>query len=213
MIKNILFDLGGVVVTLDHQEAVRRFTQLGLKQAADELDPYTQGGIFGELESGGIDADGFMDALGRKCGRKVSYNECLDAWLGYRKEVPARNLEALGKLREEGYRLILVSNTNPFMMAWADSGDFDGKGNPISRYFDSLYLSYKMGLMKPDPSFFSRVLMHEGIAPSETLFVDDGPRNVAAASQMGIHTFCPANGEDWTAAVDKILEEEKGIML
>ena len=213
MIKNILFDLGGVVVTLDHQEAVRRFTQLGLKQAADELDPYTQGGIFGDLESGGIDADGFMDALGRKCGRKVSYKECLDAWLGYRKEVPARNLEALGKLRGEGYRLILVSNTNPFMMAWADSGDFDGKGNPISRYFDSLYLSYKMGLMKPDPSFFSRVLMDEGIAPSETLFVDDGPRNVAAASQMGIHTFCPANGEDWTAAVDKILEEEKEIML
>ena len=59
MIKNILFDLGGVVVTLDHGEAVRRFAQLGLKQAADELDPYTQGGVFGDLEAGRIDAEEF----------------------------------------------------------------------------------------------------------------------------------------------------------
>jgi putative hydrolase of the HAD superfamily len=46
MIRNIIFDLGGVIITLSHDEAVRRFQQLGLKDAPQQLDPYTQGGIF-----------------------------------------------------------------------------------------------------------------------------------------------------------------------
>ena len=41
----------------------------------------------------------------------------------------------------------------------------------------------------------------EKIIPNETLFVDDGPRNVAAASQLGMHTFCPQNGADWTEEI------------
>jgi putative hydrolase of the HAD superfamily len=60
--------------------------------------------------------------------------------------------------------------------------------------------------MKPDPMFFTKVLASENIIPDETLFVDDGPRNVAAASQMGIHTFCPENGADWTTAIDNYLK-------
>ena len=122
-IKNLVFDFGGVVVTLDHDEAVRRFRKLGLKDASQQLDPYTQGGIFGELELGRIGAEEFIDQLGALCHRKLSYEECQHAWLGYRKEVPQRNLDALVRLREEGYRLILLSNTNPFMMKWAMSGE------------------------------------------------------------------------------------------
>jgi putative hydrolase of the HAD superfamily len=55
--------------------------------------------------------------------------------------------------------------------------------------------------MKPDPLIFSKMLMGEQILPEETLFVDDGPRNVAAASQMGMFTLCPENGSDWTKEV------------
>jgi putative hydrolase of the HAD superfamily len=69
-----------------------------------------------------------------------------------------------------------------------------------------MYLSYQMKVMKPDETFFRRVLMSEKIIPSETLFVDDGPRNVAAASQIGIRTFCPENGSDWTNAIYDYLE-------
>lgn len=210
MIENILFDLGGVVVTLDHQEAVRRFAHLGLEKANEELDPYTQGGIFGDLEAGRIGPEEFIASLSQKCGRTLSYQECLQAWLGYRKQLPQRNLDMLVGLRKEGYRLILVSNTNPFMMAWANSTDFDGKGQPISHYFDKLYLSYQMGTMKPDPAFFTQVIAQENIRPETTLFVDDGPRNVATASQMGLRTLCPANGDDWTHALRRILDKERG---
>ena len=205
-IKNLVFDFGGVVVTLDHDEAVRRFRKLGLKDASLQLDPYTQGGIFGELELGRIGAEEFIDQLGALCHRKLSYEECQHAWLGYRKEVPQRNLDALVRLREEGYRLILLSNTNPFMMKWAMSGDFDGKGNSVADYFDAVYLSYKLGVMKPNEMFFRTMLMEEQILPASTLFIDDGPRNVAAASQLGIHVYCPENGKDWTKEIYQFIK-------
>ena len=95
MIRNIIFDFGGVVVTLSHPEALRRFKALGLPDADKWLDPYTQGGIFGELEEGKITAEEFRKELSILCGRELSYDECRHAWLGYREDVPERNLEAL----------------------------------------------------------------------------------------------------------------------
>lgn len=206
MIKTIIFDLGGVIITIDHDEAVRRFTALGLKDAAQRLNPYTQGGIFGDLEEGKIDAECFRTNLSQLVGREVTYDECRYAWLGYCGNIPQRNLDMLQHLRSVGYRVILLSNTNPYMMSFIRSTDFDGKGHPLDHYLDALYLSYEMKVMKPDETFFHHVLMAEQIQPSECLFVDDGPRNVAAASKVGMHTFCPRNGDDWTK---EILEKLK----
>ena len=59
MIKNIVFDLGGVIMTIDQEEAVRRFKELGLANAERHLDPYTQTGIFGDIEEGKITAEDF----------------------------------------------------------------------------------------------------------------------------------------------------------
>ena len=198
MIKNIIFDLGGVIITISHQEALRRFQRLGLKDAERQLDPYTQNGIFGDLEEGKITAEDFRRELSRMVGRELTYGECQHAWHGYRADLPQRNLDALKKLKQQHYRLILLSNTNPFMMDWAESEEFDGKGNPIQHYFDALYMSYRVKAMKPSELFFRHVIDQEQINPEETLFVDDGPRNVAVAASLGIHTFCPKNGEDWT---------------
>ena len=206
MIRNIIFDLGGVILPLDQPQAVRRFEALGLKDAEQRLDPYTQQGIFGDLEEGKIDAEAFRLELSKLIGREVSFDECCYAWQGYAKELPQRNLDALKKLRSEGYRLILLSNTNPYMMSWVMSPDFDGEGHSLEDYMDACYCSYKMGFMKPDTEFFHRVLLAEQTAPSEMLFLDDGPRNVAVASQMGIRTFCPENGEDWTQKIYEYLK-------
>ena len=206
MIRNIIFDLGGVIITLDQPQAVRRFQALGLTDADTRLDAYTQGGIFGDLERGTITADDFRRELSLLVGREVSFDECRDALLGYCGDLPQRNLDALVRLRSEGYRLLLMSNTNPYMMSWVLSPDFDGHGHSLDYYLDACYCSYKLGVMKPDPTFFSRVLAEEQILPSETLFIDDGPRNVAAASQLGITTFCPQNGADWTKKIYEYLK-------
>jgi putative hydrolase of the HAD superfamily len=194
-----------VVITLDQQQSVRRFAALGLKDAEERLNAYTQEGIFGDLEGGKIDAETFRRELSLLIGREVTHEECAYAWQGYAKEVPQRNLDALEKLRKEGYRLVLLSNTNPYMMEWVDSPDFDGHGHSVRHYFDVLYLSYEMKMMKPDDTFFRRVLMAEQTPPADCLFIDDGPRNVAAASQIGIRTFCPKNGEDWTGEIYQYL--------
>ncbi len=205
IINNILFDLGGVIITLDQQQSVRRFEELGLKDAQQRLNAYTQEGIFGDLEGGLIDAETFRRELSLLVGRQVTHAECAYAWQGYAKEVPQRNLDALQRLRSEGYRLLLLSNTNPYMMEWVNSADFDGHGHGVGHYFDALYLSYEMRLMKPAEEIFLRVLMAEQVPPSSCLFIDDGPRNVATASQVGLNTFCPENGADWTQIIYQYL--------
>lgn len=201
MIKNIIFDLGGVIVTLDPQEAIRRFQEIGLQDAVKQLDSYTQTGIFGDLERGKISDQTFRQEISLLAHREVSWDECRYAWLGYAKEVPKRNLEVLKALRKEGYKLYLLSNTNPFMMSWVNSPDFDGEGHAIEDYMDGCFLSYEIGVMKPDKYFFQHVLSAEQMVPSETLFLDDGPKNVAMAAEMGIVTMCPKNGEDWTKEI------------
>ncbi len=206
-IKNILFDLGGVIMTIDQPQAVKHFKEIGLADAEQRLDPYTQSGIFGDLEDGTITADDFIREMNRLTGKQQDFKSCQYAWRGYTKEVPMRNIKALDKLRAEGYRLILISNTNPFMMDWAESNDFSGDGRSIADFFDALYMSYRMKTMKPSPTMFSQTIEKEGIKPEETLFVDDGEKNVAVGRSFGLHTMCPRNGEDWTSDIFSLLQE------
>lgn len=204
MIKVIAFDLGGVVITIDRPQAIRRFRELGLADAESRLDAYTQTGIFGDLEAGKIGEEEFRIALERLTGRRLTISDCRYAWQGYRKEVPERNLELLRRLRQEGYRVVLASNTNPCMMEWADR-DFDGKGHAMADYFDAMYRSYEIKEMKPGEGFFRFMLNKEAVAPADMLFVDDGPRNCEAAGKLGIRTFCPVNGQDWTQRLPDFL--------
>ena len=210
-ITTVLFDLGGVILTLDQSQAIERFKALGVEDAEKRLDPYEQSGIFGDLEEGKITAEDFRRELSKIIGREATISECEYAWQGYAKELPQRNLDTLQRLREKGYRVLLLSNTNPFMMAWAESEKFDGKGHPLSYYFDACYLSYKMKMMKPSEMVFREVLRREKTFASNVLFVDDGPRNVMVASQLGMRTLCPKNGEDWTEKIFDLLNNKEEI--
>jgi len=207
MIKNIIFDLGGVIITLDQQQAIARFREIGVTDIDQWLDAYTQRGIFGELESGMITAEEFRQKLSLIVDRELTLDECEYAWRGYAKCIPERNLQKLEELKSRGYRLILLSNTNPFMIRWAESNEFDGKGKPITHYFDALYYSYKVRSMKPELNFFRHVAETEQIKPAETLFIDDGQHNVDAAATLEFHTFCPKNGADWTNELEVHLIE------
>ena len=198
MIRNIAFDLGGVVITLDLEQAVRAFERIGMKDAREQLDAYTQRGLFADLESGRIGAEAFREGLSRRVGRTLTIDDCREAIHAYVGHVPRRGLERILQLRRAGYQVCLLSNTNPLMMEWADSSGFDGMGHPVSYYFDRLYLSYQCGVMKPSPEIFRMMLQGQGARPEETLFIDDGRRNVETAASLGIHTLCPENGQDWT---------------
>ena len=204
-IKRIAFDFGGVIIRQNQQQAVERFKQIGLLDAEERLGAYTQQGIFGELEEGKITAEDFRWQLSLLIGRAVTIEDCSYAWRGYCDELPQRNLDALQRLRREGYGLSILSNTNPFMMGWALSKDFDGNGNSLADYVDALYLSYQMKVMKPSAEIFHRVLEAEDVHPEELLFVDDSSHNISAAQKLGIATFQPVNGEDWTEELFQLL--------
>ena len=207
-IHNIAFDLGGVVLALSYEQAVRRFEEIGLANARQHLDAFEQKGIFGDLESGRISPEDFRRELSKLIGREVTMDDCYQAWHGYVDHVPKRNLEAILRLREQGYKVCLLSNTNPFMMQWAEK-NFDGDGHPISYFFDALYLSYECKVMKPRREIFEMMLKGQQALPEETLFIDDGPRNVEVANALGMQTLCPQNNEDWIAPLMNLLSQSE----
>ena len=177
-----------------------------MKEFAEKMDPYKQVGLNGQLEEGKISEEEYRREVSKKIGREVTFEELQHCWLGYMKEIPERNLVTLRNLKKQGYRVILLSNTNPYVSAWVDSEAFSADGHPIGDYFDAMYRSYEAKYMKPDENFFRYVLSQEQIMPEECLFIDDGPRNCCAASELGLFTYCPQNGEDWC---DKIYEHLK----
>ena len=203
-ITHIALDMGGVVLHIDHEQAVSRFEEIGVADARDYLNPYHQQGLFGQLEGGQISAETFVSELSHLIGKPLTHEQCLYAWLGYLKGIPQRNLDTIQRLREKGYHVCLLSNTNPFFFEWAESEAFDSHGHPIRDYFDSLYVSFQCKLLKPSREIFELVLRNEGIRPEQLLFIDDSERNTEAAAQMGIHTLHVATNGDWTHLIQTI---------
>lgn len=205
MIKNIVFDFGGVIADIDREQAVQAFIRLGVKDADRILDKYHQTGIFQELEEGTLTEEAYRNELGKLCGRTLSWEEVQQAWLGFFTGIDVRKLHYLETLRREGYKLYVLSNTNPYVMGWACSEHFSSEGKPLTAYFEKLYLSYQIGCTKPDRRIFEFMLTDSKMQPEETLFVDDGASNIAAGRELGMYTFQLENGSDWRDELAKLL--------
>ncbi len=202
-IKNIIFDLGGVIITLDPAEAIRRFTEMGVNRPEELLNSYLQKGIFLELEEGKLSREEFYEAFRKEFGKNIS-NQTIDhGWFGFLKETPAYKLEMLDQLRQN-YKVYLLSNTNPIIMSLANTAEFCGQGKKLDDYFDKLYLSFEIGVAKPHREVFEYLIQDSGINPAETLFIDDGKANVETGKALGMITYQPENGEDFR----KIFEQD-----
>lgn len=206
MIKNLVFDFGGVLTTIDTQKAINRFKEIGLEEPEKYLNAYKQTGIFYQLENGDIDAETFTVELGKLCGRNISYAEALYAWMGFIVNVQTEFMEYLQTLRGK-YRLCVLSNTNPFLQGWARSARFTDEGKSLDDYFDELYLSYLMNCSKPSEAIYRKMLADGNMKPEETLFVDDGEKNIEAAKAVGIRTLKAVNGKDWREELERMLSE------
>lgn len=204
-IKNIVFDLGGVLITLNMDEAIRRFKAIGLENINEFLDPYHQRGIFLALEDGSMDAESFYEAVRQEAGKDIPDEDIIWAWLGFIEDLPEYKLQMLEDLRERGYRLYLLSNTNPCVMSWAMSSAFSPSGKTLADYFDICYLSYQQACVKPNAGIFHQMIADSGLIPGETLFVDDGKANVERGKDLGFHVLQPVNGEDFRTELESIL--------
>lgn len=207
MIKNIVFDLGGVLMELDRNRAVRRFEEIGVKDAEELIGMYGQKGIFLEIENGKIDLDTYCQKLREHTGQPLTYEQIQYAWMGFVVDVPQCLLDYLLELRKT-YKVYLLSNTNPIIQSWARSEQFTPAGRPIAAYFDKMYTSYEVGAIKPDRAIFDYMINDSQLIPAETLFIDDGGSNIQIGQEYGFHTYQPKNGEDWREAVQAILDRD-----
>ena len=208
MIKDIVFDFGGVLTTIDTERALQRFRDLGVEEPEQYINSYCQKGPFFELENGDIDAEEFCRRLRQICNREITFEQAKEAWLGFLVEIHTTLLEHLQTLRGS-YRLSVLSNTNPFIQSWALTKDFTPVGKSLADYFDMLFFSYRMRFSKPSREIYCKMLADGGMRAEETLFVDDSTKNIEAASETGIRTLLVENGEDWREKLSNALAQYK----
>ncbi len=195
-IKVLLLDFGGVVVDIDRDNAVQRFEEIGLEQADSLLDSYKQNGIFLQLEEGILTPHDFYSALCQLAGKDIPSEQIDYAWMGFFPHINQKRLDFINELRKK-YRVCLLSNTNPIVMSWARSPQFSQVGKSLDDYFDKIYLSYQMGMVKPKREIFEQILKSENIPASQIMFFDDGPANIEMAALLGFKTQLVNEGQDF----------------
>ncbi|WP_304644718.1 HAD family phosphatase [uncultured Duncaniella sp.] len=205
MIKNLLFDLGGVIMDLDRDRCVRAFERLGMKDADDFLGVYGQKGAFLALESGKIDADEFHRQVRPMIDRpEVSDEEIDNAFNEFLVGIPVARLEALRALRKD-YKIYLLSNTNPIMINSRIAEEFRKEGFEMADYFDGIFTSYEAGCCKPGKEIFDYTEREGHIKPDETLFFDDSQANVDAARSYGLNAVLVKPGDEFKNLLDEFL--------
>jgi len=195
-IKNIIFDLGGVIVNLDRNRCMENFKQLGFHNIEELIDPFEQEGIFMLLEKGAITAKKFRSRVRKQLNISLSDDQIDDAWNSFLVDFPSYKLDKLLELRSQ-YKLYLLSNTNEIHWKWCLRNGFSYKGNNENDFFEKIFLSYEMHKTKPGSEIFQEVLNETDIIPNETLFIDDSSANCETAEILGISTYTPQPGEDW----------------
>lgn len=187
-IRNLLFDLGGVIINLDRQRCVDALTALGDEKADEMLDLSVQRGTLMDLEEGKISPSDFFKRMRQKIGKAVSDEEIVHALNELLIGIPLDRLTLLRKLRQR-FNVMMLSNTNPIMFDTKIAECFAQEGLSITDYFDDVYLSYRLKSCKPDIAIFKKVIELSRIVPQETLFFDDFQKNLDAAASLGFKTF------------------------
>lgn len=209
-IKNIIFDLGGVVIDLQRQRAVEALEKLGVQEAPSLLGEYAQQGVFLQLETGEIDASEFYDLLMDKCSPGTTCTDIRNAFEEFLMDIPAERLKILDGLKQKGYRLYVLSNTNPIMFNHWIRNEFRKDGKSINDYFDGIVASYQEGMCKPNPQLFQLLIDRYGLNPAETLMLDDSAANVQAAKSIGINAALinPQDPESLKKALQKVSDSK-----
>jgi glucose-1-phosphatase len=122
-------------------------------------------------------------------GTPVSDTQIVDAWNAMLLHFPIRRLQILQQLRNY-YDLYLLSNTNEIHEAAFNDILSREHGMPgLGVFFDRVYLSHRVGLRKPMPEIFEKVLHDNNLNATETLFIDDSPQHIEGAKKLGIQTI------------------------
>lgn len=190
-IKNIVFDLGGVLMNFDFEGAATMFQQMGLApEGADKTN--AQLGQFGRQAAelinsfinGFIDTKQFASLLQPHCKVNLSVDEISHQLESLDGDIPHNRLAMLKKLRET-HKVILLSNINQPM--WEKTlSILKREGFDCKDCFDNVFLSYKLKMAKPDPAIYRKMIDDCNIAAQETIYFDDLPENIETGTKIGL---------------------------
>lgn len=206
-IDSVVFDWGGVLVGLQPRRCAAAFREIGFTEAEKMLSQYGPTDLFNRLEIGAIGTHEFCDAIRALAGCEPSDEAIVEALCCFVDEIPPSRLRAVKALRDTGVNTYALSNTNPIVTPYIVDVLFHADGLTARDYFVRMFLSYEMGLLKPDPAIFRRMIAQSGMTPARTLFIDDNARNVDAAHGLGFQVYMPAGDEDCTPLLIEIVNE------
>jgi HAD superfamily hydrolase (TIGR01509 family) len=188
-IKNIIFDLGGVIINIDTQRTEDAFTMMG---AIDFRSYFGHGfatSFFVDYEIGKISDRQFIDELKKMTRTNASDQVIIDAWNALLLDFPADRIALLTALAKR-YRLFLLSNTNSLHLTAFQKMYSDGfSGKLLDNHFEKAYYSHLIGQRKPNRESYERVIEENNLKPEETLFVDDAKINIEGANAVGLKGF------------------------
>ncbi|WAC12717.1 HAD family hydrolase [Dyadobacter pollutisoli] len=189
-IKNIIFDLGDVILNIDVPIASKSFAALSGKEQSEILSIFKENDLFRQFETGKLNEAGFRNYVRELLGLSDLSDEAIDtAWNSLLLDLPPERVELLQKLAGN-YRLFLLSNTSSIHITQVNKILEASTGiEKLDDLFEIVFLSYDMGLMKPDAQIYLNVLEQAGLKAEETLFLDDNLDNINAASKLGIDTI------------------------
>ena len=188
-IKNIIFDLGGVIIDIDPELTFKAFEKLSSSIMFSTTGALDTCPFFSNFERGLMSSDDFIGELLKLCEDDTTEMEVLDSWNAILLDISKEKRDLLLQLKSE-YNIVLLSNTNEIHRLWID--DFieaNFSDNGLHSWFNEVYTSYELNLQKPEPEIFKYVLNHKNLVAEETLFIDDTEKHIKSAQNLGIQTI------------------------
>lgn len=178
-VRNVVFDLGGVLVDWRPQALIDAFYSEAELRAALRREGF-QHSDWIELDRGTIDESTAAARIAARLGRPHGELEGLFTRIREAlRPVPAAVEIVRGLRARGGLSLYVLSNmAEPIFRHIEARHDFFG-------LFDGIVISGAIKLVKPEPAIFEHLAQRFAIAPGETVFIDDMPANVAAARELG----------------------------
>lgn len=188
-IKNIIFDLGGVIYDIRYENIADKFREYGLEDFERYYTQAAQSNAIDLFEEGRMSVPEFRSYIRSVSDIPLTDEQIDTAWNAILIGIPKSRWDLLGKLRVK-YNTFLFSNTNQlnydcFMSETEEKYGF----NLFEVSFKKAYFSQLMGTRKPKLDGFHTIVAENGLNPDETLFIDDNPLNVEAARKAGLHGY------------------------
>ncbi|WP_152082867.1 glucose-1-phosphatase [Enterobacter oligotrophicus] len=176
-----IFDLGNVIVDIDFNRVLGAWSDFSRVPLAALKQSFTMGETFHQHERGEISDEEFAERLCHEMDLPLSYEQFSHGWQAVFVAIRPEVTDIMQKLREQGHRVVVLSNTNRLHTTfWPDEYP------EIKAAADKIYLSQEMGMRKPEARIYQAVLQAEGFSAADAVFFDDNADNIEGANQLGI---------------------------